>query len=408
MTGARAPEWDLVLVFTTFRRVMVYLPLVAALSRRFRVGILRIATDESRKTARTDALFLARCAALGAQEVPDAGEVNCRVAIVPQWPFTPTESAGLRDRLVAETRFALIGLTMGNYALESLGDFRLDGLLLVDADLYRFRLPHRPAELEWIRRRDVPLYEVGLPFLKHAAAPDLGIDYLIANPTPLSLPALRDRFEYLETVTRLLELIPPGKRVVLKQHNAEEAFDYLIVPAALAVTRGTLPRSLLRALAPILRAVARGLERVPAKPARLLAAAIEHVLIALAYRRLLERVQPLSALTPEHNFSLEIFLPAVRDGLITGRSNSIWHGLYCRLPVFNCVDESRIGVDPAKMNAQTMDYLSVPYCGGRLDFDRSAWGRVRDEVRGRDLVDFVLRALQGEPLPGRIPLANVL
>ena len=49
-----------------------------------------------------------------------------------------------------------------------------------------------------------------------------------------------------------------------------------------------------------------------------------------------KKTQNLNRLTNYHFLSLEIFLPYVTTGLITGQSNSIWHGLNSHLKVYNC------------------------------------------------------------------------
>jgi hypothetical protein len=47
------------------------------------------------------------------------------------------------------------------------------------------------------------------------------------------------------------------------------------------------------------------------------------------------------------------------------------------------------------MNFLTMRYLGVPFCGGEPRFDDGLFGRVRDEVRRRDLVKFYEAHLAG-------------
>jgi hypothetical protein len=212
---------------------------------------------------------------------------------------------------------------------------------------------------------------------------DLGIDYLLANPTPLSLPTLRARVAYLRTVRRLLARLAPGDRVALKPHNAMESHDYIVAPRALAMAGRLGP------LRPVLRALLRGVLGLSGTgdvrgPLR----AVLELLVALEYHAVLRRVTPLRDLTPYHHFSLEVLLPQVRKGVITGRSNTLWHALYCRLPAYNCVEEARLPEDPDKMNFLTMRALGVPYCGGEPRFDPALFAKVRDEVRRADMVAF--------------------
>jgi hypothetical protein len=371
---------------------MVYLSLLKEMSPRHRVAVYVLTGSEhdERKTGETNKLFLDRCRELGA-DVVEGERLSARVAIVPQWPYTPEQRAALRRDLEADENHVLIGLTTGMMHMEHLEGMAVHRLLVVDLDLFRFRLENRPEEAarvrDWSR-----VVEVGLPFARHPVVDDLGIDYLLANPTPLSLPTLRARVAYLRTVRRLLGRLPPGDRVALKPHNAVETHDYIVVPRALAIAHRLGLRPLRAVLRGLLRLVltlsGRGDVRGPWR------AALE-LLVALEYQAVLERVTPLRELTPYHHFSLEVLLPRVRKGVITGRSNTLWHALYCRLPAYNCVDDTNLPEDADKMNFLTMRYLAVPFCGGELRFDDGLFGRVRDDVRRHDMVKFYEAHLAG-------------
>jgi hypothetical protein len=379
------PEYDLVLVVTTFRRVMVYLSLVKAMSARHPIAVYVLPGSEhdERKTGETNKLFLDRCRQLGA-DVVEGRRLRGRIAIIPQWPYTREQREVLRRDVEAGENHVLIGVATGMLHMEHLDGVPVHRLLVVDLDLFRFRLENRPGEAAMLR--DWPaVVEVGLPFTRHPVMDDLGIDYLLANPTPLSLPTLRARIAYLRTVRRLLAHLPASDRVVLKPHNAGEAHDYIVLPRALALARGLGVRPLRALLRGVLRLVLALSGSAEAKGPR---RALLEVLVALEYQAVLERVTPLRELTPYHNFSLEVLLPQVRKGVITGRSNTLWHALYCRLPAYNCVDDTDLPEDADKMNFLTMRYLGIPFCAGEPRFDTALFARVRDEVRRRDLVAF--------------------
>jgi hypothetical protein len=362
---------------------MVYLSLAKVLSTRHRVAVYVLpgSAHDDQKTGETNKLFLRLCQELGAAVV-EGERLRCRVAIIPQWPYTSEQRDALRRDVAANENHVLIGLATGMMHMEHLDGIRIDRLLVMDLDLFRLRLANRPDEAallrDWTR-----VTEVGLPFTQHPVADDLGIDYLLANPTPLSLPTLRARVEYLRTVRRLLSRLPAGDRVALKPHNAIEKHDYIVLPRALALARRLGPaRGPVRFVLDRLLSASGDREVTGARRAAL------ELLVALEYQALLERVTPLRDLTPYHHFSLEVFLPSVRNGVITGRSNTIWHALYCRLPVYNCVDDRGLPADPDKMNFLTMRYLDVPFCGGELRFDPKLFARVRNEVRSADMVAY--------------------
>jgi len=212
---------------------------------------------------------------------------------------------------------------------------KVDKLLIMDLDLYHYRLSVRQEE----RNFDIQpekLIEIGIPFAKYPVLPDMGIDYLWANPTPLSLPGSIDRLEYLECVLSLIEKIPTDCLIALKPHNAVEHHDYIVNPVAVALLKYQLIRRIVKKIYMHVRMISQKFEN------NLLKNIFLHLCIAYIYLDILNRARPLKELTPYHNFSLELMLPQVKKGLITGRSNSIWHGLFINLPVYNCVDKSRI------------------------------------------------------------------
>ena len=41
------------------------------------------------------------------------------------------------------------------------------------------------------------------------------------------------------------------------------------------------------------------------------------------------------------SLNIEMFLPYVSNGVITGRSNTIWHCLYQQVPVWNLIEKEK-------------------------------------------------------------------
>ena len=119
------------------------------------------------------------------------------------------------------------------------------------------------------------------------------------------------------------------------------------------------------------------------------------ILIIQKYEKMMEKVVMLSRLTPYHNFNLELFLPNVKKGLITGRSNSIWHGLYNKLPVYNCVSDETKSVSVEKMHSYNMSYFNVDSCEGGLSFDKEKYDIIDNTTRKSDFVKFLDLELHG-------------
>ena len=389
-------EYDLILVLTTFRRVMVYLPIIKELSSRYKIGlyVVPMSEKEKAKTGETDRHFVDLCCKLGA-EIVEGCPVKSRFSLVPQWPYTDQEMRGIRERIHCEKYFVVVGLMWGNVHLGRMGGIPIDKYLVIDVDLYRYRLEKREKEKDYpIDPED--LVEVGLPFARYPVFEDMGLDYMIAHPSPLSLPEAKDKCKYLECLLSLVSEIDPRDRIVLKPHNGNERYDYVVNERWFRL----LTNSVLYPMHSLILWAAERLmgwvKAVDFSVSRRIQDGLYDVMTAIHYKKLLERVVPFSRLTPYHNFSLELFLPLVKKGLITGRSNTIWHALYVKLPIYNCVDKNTIVENTDKMNYYSMQYFEVPYCAGHLVFDKKYFGIIREEVREKNLIEYLTILLRAE------------
>jgi hypothetical protein len=107
----------------------------------------------------------------------------------------------------------------------------------------------------------------------------------------------------------------------------------------------------------------------------------------------MKRVVYFREITEFYNLNLEMFLPNVRKGLITGRSNSIWHGLFNKIPVYNCIDENKKYYSDTKMHIYSMRYLNVHGNYGTLKFDQNLFDLVDSKTRKADLIMFIKEQL---------------
>ena len=86
---------------------------------------------------------------------------------------------------------------------------------------------------------------------------------------------------------------------------------------------------------------------------------------------------------------LKSILTTVKKGLITGRSNSIWHGLFLKKDVFNCIDEDKPYFSQTKMHKYSMKYFDVHGNYKSTLCDKSILNKVDDRTRN---VDFLYEA----------------
>jgi len=107
-------------------------------------------------------------------------------------------------------------------------------------------------------------------------------------------------------------------------------------------------------------------------------------LLGNAYESLLrDRSELLSEQTEYHNLALELFLPSVKQGVITGLSAVIWHCLCYGTRVYNC--------DPRPMSKNTIDnwslfqHFPLPWCENKLEFNSKDWNPLADEIMNASL-----------------------
>lgn len=380
--------YDLILLYTMSRMHNHYLSIVRHLGSRLRIGLYRADINKKVRTAETDQLFLRVCTSLGA-EILDSGEHRCRVLAVPLFPYQP----GFLPSLVASAIHSerIIGLQTFGYGTQYLRPFLELGIRrLYVYDRKAFERKLKTDEDRAVVRERFEVVEMGTPVAKYPVFEDFATDYLVAFPTDLSFVTPRQKAVFLGNVNRLLDRLPRDAQVMLKLHNVSDG-GRLIERASRGFVLG-------ERLYPRLDHVGAGLfgdgflrtaEGLPI-PER-----IRNVLVRVCqgywFARIEARTTPLSAATPYFNFGLELFLPGVRKGVITGRSSVVWYALVNRLPVYNCDDET----EAARGEGVTDSYASfgVPPCHGRLEFDEAAFAKVAESVRSADLLELLQKEL---------------
>lgn len=384
--------YDLVLVFTAFQRNCVYASIIRELAPRWRIAVLPVDRDETTasRIGNTNRLFLDLCASLGADILGDE-PVTAGIAILAQSNYRKEDIARIDGMVSARRTFWMSGVAMGNASHANLFGKKVDRILVPDRRLY----DHRIAAYgdDGVTFPEHMIQEVGIPYRKYPLFDSaIDADYILANPTPFSFVTAQDRLDYLENVHAMArDIAARGEVIAFKPHNADERADYIVDARLLALVSAAPMRFVDGAIDAAARAAARVL---PAGRAREFAVNIS---IAVVYRKLMALVVRLKDLTPYHNLNLEVFLPGVRKGLITGRSNSIWHALFLKKPVWNCIDEDKPYFSDTKMHKYAMTYLGVHGNHRDRKFDAAHYGVIAESTRSADLIRFLDGELAAVP-----------
>jgi hypothetical protein len=386
-------HYDLVLIFTAFQRNCLYASIIKELASRFRIALLPIERDEKTESriGKTNQLFLDLCKSFGADILRDE-RIVARIEILAQSNYRREDIELIESRVTAERTFWMSGVAMGNAFYSNLFGKRIDKVLVPDRNLYDHRL--KVYGDDGVAFPDEMIEEIGMPYRKYPLFDDdLNVDYILAHPTPFSFVTPSDRLDYLEHVLQMVEGISSrGELIAFKPHNADERADYIVNARYYAVLRAPLLRSLHNYLEPLVRKTAALVNNERIKTA------LTEISIAAVYSQIMKRVIPLREITKHHNLNLEIFLPKVREGLITGRSNSIWHGLFLKMPVWNCVDEEKPYSSNEKMHRHMMTYLNVHGNYKDAVFDKDRFKIIADSTREADLIGFLAAALAENPI----------
>jgi len=373
-------HYNFALIFVGFQRCCVYLTILKALSENYSVAILPQEIDKktSSRIKNTNSSFLELCEKLGA-EVVNSQKISADIEILPQTHYSQEVINKINKQVKSKKTFWLSGVAMGNAQYEFLHGKRIDKILVIDRHFYDYRVANYEKEGSSKFQND-QILEIGVPYKKYPLFSTLGIDYLIANPTPFSFCNYRDRLDYLENVISLLERIDKDDLVVLKPHNADERNDYIVnsrIYFLLSLIFIIPFHSLIDQLSRFL------FSNISNKK---ISDFFIQISIGIKYYQLMKSSMSLSELTKWHNLNLELFLPNVKKGLITGRSNSIWHGLFLEKPTYNCVDKNKPYFSDTKMHKYSMEYLNVHGNYNNLEFDNKLFKRIKMQTRNADVV----------------------
>lgn len=373
--------YDLVLVYALSRVHNHYLSVIRHLGRRLRIAVYVARTEKIVKTAETERLFLELCARFGAH-VLEGGRASAGVLALPQARYDAGFLEALASEVTSRRRVALQTFGHGCENLDALSRAGAERLYVYDRAVFANKL-RTDEDRRFIDDR-FELVEMGTPFARHPVFDPVATDYMIAVPTELSFVDARAKAAWARSVNRLVDEIPAGDTVTLKLHNVSDG-GRLSERGSRAFRAGrALGRPLAEAAAALLAAggawtKGRGGD------------GLARMAFGAEYERLTARTQALDHVTPYFNLGLELFLPGVRKGLITGRSSVVWYALVQRLRVYNCDAET----ERARAESVHDSYraFGVPPCGGRLRFDPAAFGRIADTVRDADLLDLLQKEL---------------
>lgn len=385
--------YDIILVYGFFRAHNYYLNIVRYLSSQYKIGVYLVNAEKRGnksgakqmiKVKQTDDQFLSCLKSFGA-DILDEGTYSCGLLVIPQLNFDPDFVEDIDKRIKRDRAIAIQTFSYGKQLLEKFREIGIDKLLVYDKSIFYARF-YTDLERAFVED-NFQVIEMGSPYQKYPVFDNIEIDYLVAFPSPMLIKDGFVRNRLLLNILSLQNNVNKKDKVVLKLHNVKDGGAKIF---------GSTKESILNDRGLIL--VAKVLSAVSGLLGKVGANKLSKKFIDrcnnLLHTAIEKRAEPLSNFTPYYNFGLELFLPMVKKGLITGISASIWYGLYNKLPVYNCDDQF---FNEDKMpNGEIYKYFYVPPCGGMLKFDTDNFNKIPDSTIKADLIELIKKELSPE------------
>ena len=376
-------QFDIILLFSSSNRCMSYIIICKELSFKYKIGIYSLQRPLKEyirsKNNRNHAIEI--CKEYGAYEIYDSGRYKTKILLHAQSAYTDQDKKFLKDQIVSEIKIGLSTVTNRNQFYKDL-PYELDKVFVPDIKIYNFlieNLSNNGIDLE------NKVIEVGSPFNKYKFHHTRNIDFLIAGPTPFSFLSKFESIQFLKRLNKLVAKIrneKKGLKIIYKPHNADERHDFFVHPKIYPKVK-FLPNIILWLINIILLPYLQ-LSKYLSNRKNIL----DEIISSIEYKFLLQKVTHIGDFSNYGSLNIEMFLPYVSKGVITGRSNTIWHCLYQHVPVWNLIEKDKNYLSIKKHHELIMTYLDIHY-EGDLSFKKSKFLKIDAETRKKDIIKII-------------------
>lgn len=331
----------------------------------------------------TQEKFNKLCIEYGAEAIPTSDCVQCRLLLISAWSdfsedYIKKIKSNIKwEELILDFIYYAPKTNIG--AMEMINSIGSSKYYVPDRNLFNIYMEEM-NKLDMFMGLDI--VERGLPYAKYPIFEEesLEIDYLIAMPSIIHFRGeqqeARRKYEFLRNIIALSNKFHVNDKVYIKHHNVRDKQRYYgrvdggIVWLKIAMKicgkcAGIIPFNKIR------------------NKFYDIAAHLAHSIIENKYPSL-EKV------SKYHNFNIELFLPYVRKGLVTGNSGTVFNALFHKLPVYNCDPQD---ISRYNSNSKYLQKYHVPFCNGKLTFDNVCFDLIPDKFRDVDMVRLIEQEL---------------
>jgi hypothetical protein len=368
------------------------LNIIKHLSAKYKIALLlsdkesfeKVSTKRKSRFARsknTEDKFDSLCLEYGADKIYINQKHTCKIMLMPVvGPF-------YNDEYISKLK--------SNISWEKLiGIFYLIGPANVNEIKELGAFKYFASHKELLKQRDksggvykdlegLDIVYTGLPYRKYPVFDNLNqkIDYLVAYPSAIHFRdgKQKEKYEFSKMLLKALSTIDKNDKVFLKTHSSLDKIEFysrkwgknvfLLRVGVLII--GIFIKYLIKCL-PVCR------EKLYVLGGSLCCSFIE------------AKYPSLEELTEYYNFGIELFLPHVNKGILTGHSTVTYHALYNKVSVYNCDPQGKtIGIP------ENMEPYMVPCCNGNLQFDKNNFKKIDEEFRNADIIQIIKEELDG-------------
>lgn len=371
-------HFDITLVFFNARLHNTFLSIIKHLGKKYKICVWVAPYFKAERTKITNTRFLDVCRELGAAVV-EKQKIKTKLLFITHMTalnkeYLETEILNYIDcrQKFSMQAFGITGHDSGRALLEA----GFTKHIVFDRKLYELLLKEEDRYL--LDRLEI--LEMGNIISTYPVFDDFNCDYLIAIPTGLSFETDKSVYVFLKNLLNFLNKVSSDKSIFIKLHTAKDneppfrTGKFFKVFSRKNILWGAAGKALL-----LLNFISGEL--------LLKNKHIRDAIAGVSYRKVLRRCVPLSRFHKYWNLGAELFMPGIKNGIITGRSSVVWFALTQKIPVFNC--------DPEKEYCKTkylndhFDHYGVPFCDGNLDFDKHLWEKVTASNGKFDFIEFI-------------------
>ena len=382
--GEKVQYYDLILVYTSYRRHNNYLNIIKYLGPKFSIGVLRF--EPKHEWGESEEIYWRLCLQYGAKEVK--GDTECHSLMISR--FGKGTQRGYYEDIIEDVPrsitykkvfYNMDSPMMGVPYLDEICKNLGKPILLVPSIKYFDFLDGKYASKEAVEKNGLEMVEVGTPYAKYPIFEDFETDYLFAYPSQCSVQSRWEDYHLLKNIVKVLRQLPSDAKIILKPHNARDTGNRLSYTNKKLKIMPLWLIKILLSFGCFFEIKWKGKSKYNMPPDKVL-----QYCIHLQNEYIFKRCDNLLDKYPA--FGFEHFVRGIKKGVITGISQTILESLLQKKPVCVCDD---LPLEKKPENYQII--YKVLGISKWKRFSTAGFDKIDDSVWDADLIGYLKRSI---------------